>query len=224
MATKKKLGEVLVEAGIINDMQLSVALQIQKTWGGKLASTLVRMGFAREDELLSILSKQMGFPAVDFSTVKISPKTVRALPVRLAEKFNVFPVAIREAHGKKQLVLVMSDPTNIEVIGEIEFQTGYSVYPAVSTESAITHAVDYYYHNNKQGSGNVRPTSVKLSEVTKEDEMVIIEREDAVYDSSIPFDNLKADEVLRLLVKILMKKGVITKADITTELRKKKLG
>jgi type IV pilus assembly protein PilB len=221
MAVKKKLGEVLIDGGLITDNQLSVALQSQNTWGGKLGSTLVRMGFAKEEEILAVLSKQLGFPAVDFNKVKLSPKAVRTVPLRLAEKYNVIPVAMREGHGKKQIVLVMSDPTNLDVISEIEFQTGYSVHPAVATESAIARAIDFYYKSGSAIAAGQVPDKVEASDVHHEEEMILVEREGGLYDKA-SFEDLPPDEMLRVLLRILERKGYITKAELTAEVRRKK--
>jgi type IV pilus assembly protein PilB len=221
MAVKKKLGEVLIDGGLITENQLSVALQSQSTWGGKLGSTLVRMGFAKEEEILAVLSKQLGFPAVDFNKVKLSPKAVRTVPLRLAEKYNVIPVAMRDTHGKKQIVLVMSDPTNLDIISEIEFQTGYSVHPAVATESAIARAIDFYYKSGSAIAAGQAPDKVEASAVSHEEEMVLVEREGGLYDKAA-FEDLPTDEMLKIVLRVLDRKGIVTRADLTVELRKLK--
>ncbi len=222
MAVKKKLGEVLVEGGLITENQLSIALQSQSTWGGKLGSTIVRMGFAKEEDILSILSRQLGFPAVDFNKVKLSLKAVKTVPLRLAEKYNVIPVAVRESNGKKQIVLVMSDPMNLDVISEIEFQTGYSVHPAVATESAIAKAIDFYYKSSSTIAAGMFPEKVSMTPMSRqEEEMVVLEREGGLYDKGT-FEDLSADEKIIILTRILERKGVVSRGELTAEMRKKK--
>ncbi len=221
MAKKKRLGEVMINAGMLNETQLSAALQSQKTWGGKLGSTLVRMGFAREEDILKTLSSQLLLPAVDFNKVKISPRSVRALPLRIAEKYNVMPVAVREdGIKKKQLILGMSDPTNLDNISEIEFQTGFRVKPAVATDSSISRAIDYYYRKSDfAGSGDTsRPSTVGLAELGDEETMELIV--DHRVGEKVKLESLNAATLLKVLVKALIRKGVISKSDLTSELNR----
>ena len=220
-ANKKRIGEVLVGAGLINDTQLSAALQSQNTWGGKLCSTLVRMGFVREEDILRVLADQLMLPAVDFNRVKISSRAISVLPIKIAEKYNVMPVAMREDQGKKQLVLAMSDPTNLSTISEIEFQTGCRVRPAVATDSAIVRAIDYYYRS--EGIPGAREASVGLSNLDSDEEMVVVARERTLDQTNQPLETLNASTLLKLLVRLLVRKGVITRAELANELRRRKV-
>jgi len=221
MAVKKRLGDVLIEAGLINDTQLSAALQSQRTWGGKLGSTLVRMGFAREEDILRILSKQLALPAVDFKKVNISPKSISTLPLRLAEKYNIIPVAVREEQGKKEMVLVMSDPTNLDTISEIEFQTGYRVRPAVATDSAISRAIGFYYKSDSSVAAGFIPSTVGLATVDDSEPMELVNQE-RLGETESAIDNLNTGDLLRMLLRALVRKGVISRADLVAEMRKKK--
>ncbi len=232
MAKRKRVGEVLMDAGLINETQLSAALQSQRTWGGKLGSTLVRMGFAREEDILRALSSQLLLPAVDFNKVKVSPRAVAAVPLRITEKYHVMPVALREDQGRKELVLVMSDPTNLESISEIEFQTGYRVRPAVATDSAILRAIDFYYRSQ----GTISPPEfsapsgpVGVSRLDESETMELVSEDrgaprmpQAVDAASL--ESLGTAGLVKLLLKLLIKKNIITKADLTEELIKLKSG
>lgn len=226
MVKKKRVGEVLVDAGLINETQLSAALQSQRTWGGKLGSTLVRMGFAREEDILRALSSQLLLPAVDFNKVKVSSKAIAAVPLRVAEKYNVVPVALREEQGKKELVLVMSDPTNLDSITEIEFQTGYRIRPAVATDSAITRAIDFYYRSNGQISIPEPPKPINVASGAAPEKLQLVtddrlQRTDGEIDI-ISLDSLNAAALLKLLIRVLIKKGVIAKSDLFAELQRRK--
>jgi len=224
MAKRKRLGEVLIDAGLINDTQLSAALQSQRTWGGKLGSTLVRMGFAKEEDILKALSSQLLLPAVDFNKVKVSQRAIHSVPLRIAEKYHVIPVAVRDEQGKRELVMVMSDPTNLDSISEIEFQTGCRVRPAVATDSAISRAIDFYYRAN--GAVNAEPIppggSVGLASVSESERMELVEESRSTSGEGITLESLNAGALLKLLVRVLIRKGIITKADLTQELHRRK--
>ncbi len=217
---RKRLGEILVDAGLINETQLSAALNSQRTWGGKLGSTLVRMGFANEEDILRCLSAQLRLPPVDFRKVRVSPRALAAVPLRIAEKYHVMPVAVKEELGKKSVILAMADPTNLDAISEIQFQTGVNVRPVVATESAITRAIDYYYR--KRGpSPAATPDRVEPVGVAPEEEdegMVILERGEEKRIS--PLDGMDALELVQVLIRALERKGVITRSDLEEALRK----
>lgn len=208
---RKRLGEILMGAGLINETQLRTALSSQKTWGGRVGSTLVRLGFVKEEDLLRCLSAQLRLPSVDFSKIKISPRTLRLIPLRVADKYNVIPVALKEEMGKKSVILAMSDPTNSYSISEIQFQTGLAIRPVVAAESAISRAIDEYYRKQK----SPEPRGFQNSEIsrrTASDEMIILHKGDERAVGTL--DGLDAGGLVRLLIRVLEEKGVITAAEL----------
>lgn len=215
---KKRLGEILTDAGLINATQLASALNSQKTWGGKLGSTLVRMGFVREEDLLRCLSAQLRLPSVDFAKVRIAPKALQAIPHRIAEKYNVIPVALKEEMGKKTIILAMSDPTNLDTISEIQFQTGVNIRPVVATESAISRAVDQHYLHQKVKEQYGYEKRVDLSRVSDAEEMIIVHRGEEKRVSSL--EGLDAQDLVRALVRVLLDKGVIERKDLEDAVRR----
>lgn len=213
MDKRKRLGEILIDAKLISETQLAAALHSQRTWGGKLGSTLVRMGFAKEEEILKCLSAQLKLPSVDFRKINISPKALNCVSNKIAEKYNVIPVALREDGGKKTIVLAMSDPTNLDVISEIEFQAGVNVRPAVAAESSITKEIEKCYRNRKMKEEYGFEKHVNLSAMDDADEMIIVSRGAEV---RVPATTETTDPmpILKALVRVLEKKGVITRAEI----------
>lgn len=224
MTKKKKVGEVLLDAGLINETQLSAALQSQRTWGGKLGSTLVRMGFVREEDILRALSSQLLLPAVDFTKVKVSPRALHAVPLRIAEKYHVMPVAVRDEQGKKELVLVMSDPTNLESVTEIEFQTGYRVRAAVATDSAIVRAIDFYYRSEGSVAARAAGNGSSGEDESQKLQLVTDDRVPRTEHGTemITIDSLNTSALLKLLIRVMIKKGLISKADLAVELQRRK--
>ncbi|MBI5442131.1 MAG: general secretion pathway protein GspE [Deltaproteobacteria bacterium] len=218
MTRKRRLGEILLAAGLVTESQLTAALHSQKTWGGKLGSTLVRMGFVREEDLLACLSTQLRLPSVNLGAVKIAPRAIQALPHRIAEKYNVIPVALKEELGKKTIILAMSDPTNLDAISEIQFQTGVSIRPVVAAESSITRAIDEYYLRKGPKLQYGYEKTVDLAKIAAADEMVLVDRGDEKTLS--PLDGLDASKVLRLLIRVLEEKGVISARDLEEALKR----
>lgn len=142
METKrKKLGEILIEEKVIDEMQLKAALGHQQQWGGKLGTTLIEMSFVTERALADVLEKQLGLRMIDLSTLDVPESALKKLPSSVAKKHNVLPIDIR-GHI---LTLAMSDPTDLNVIDEIQFTTGVTIRPALALESQIRKAIRRYY-------------------------------------------------------------------------------
>jgi len=220
MHRKRRLGEILIEAGLISETQLHAALHSQKTWGGKLGSTLVRMGFVQEEDLLRCLSAQLRLPSVDFSKVNVSPRALQMVPQRIAEKYNVIPVALKEEMGKKSVILAMSDPTNLEAIGEIQFQTGVGIRPVVATESAISRAIDQCYIRRRPPDAYGHEKVVEVADLTESEPMVILEKGDEKRVVSV--DSLDAMDLVKLLLRVLERKGIIDRGDLEEALRSRR--
>src|SRR5689334_9653738 len=110
--SKKRLGQILVEAGVISEAQLQSVLAQQKRWGGRLGQTLIEMGLVKEKQLVQALSTQLGIPSVDLDKHPISPDVNRWLKAELAEKYAVFPLGC-DRRGRV-LHLATTEPTNYE--------------------------------------------------------------------------------------------------------------
>jgi type IV pilus assembly protein PilB len=142
-----RLGELLLKRNYITPDQLKKALEEQKLKGGRLESNLVKLGFIKEDELLSFLSAQYRVPSVKISKMEINPNVIKLVPSSTSKKYFIIPI---NRVGPK-LTLAMSDPSNIVVIDEIKFMTGFNVEPVVASETEIIDAIKKYYG----GGGNV---------------------------------------------------------------------
>ena len=142
---RKRLGEILVEEGLIDVYQLQSALAHQKQWGGKLGQILVKLGFLTEEELLGFLSHYFKIPYVNLRKVLIPPSIIKLVPEEVARKYNVLPLAVKEEIGRKNLYLAMADPTNVVAIDELEFALGMPIRPILASDNMIAEAIEYYY-------------------------------------------------------------------------------
>jgi type IV pilus assembly protein PilB len=149
----ERLGELLVKRNVLTSDQLRRAVEDQKLKGGRLESALVRLGFLKEDDLLSFLSAQYRVPCVKISKIEISPNVIKLVPASKAKNHFVIPI---QRVGPK-LTLAMTDPSNIVVIDEIKFMTGFNVEPVVASETEIVDALKKYYGGggNLAGKGKV---------------------------------------------------------------------
>lgn len=143
MANKpKRIGEQLLEAGLINQSQLLKALERQKSWGGRLGSNLVLIGAIKEHDLMRFMAIKTGVREMNITDLEIAPDVVRKLPQKVVEKFHCLPVYIKD---KKTLVLALADPTDLEAIDQVSFITGMNVEPVVASYSSILQAIHKYY-------------------------------------------------------------------------------
>src|SRR5580700_7707897 len=115
-----RLGELLLRDKRITPTQLQEALNHQRSNGGRLGSSLVKLGFLREEDISQILSRQYGVPAIDLNEFELDQAVVRLIPPETAIKYQVLPVA----RSATTLTLAMIDPTNVFAMDDIKFRTG----------------------------------------------------------------------------------------------------
>jgi len=109
---KTKLGETLVNAGVISEEHLFEALQDQKTYGGRLASILLEKCYITEQEYFEALTGQLGITAVDISSGTIPESVIKMVPYELADKHAVFPYGVKKTAAGRKVVLAMADPSD----------------------------------------------------------------------------------------------------------------
>ncbi len=145
MTKNLKLGEILKQAGIIDDFQLNSALSYQRHWGGRFGESLIKLGYLTEDKLQDFLARQFDLPQIDLFGRKIPEEVLAYIPQEKAREFLVLPVERREISGSIHLVVAMTDPTNLMVTDSLQFMTGCRIKPALASEEAITSAIEKYY-------------------------------------------------------------------------------
>jgi len=141
-----KIGQLLVNNAIITEEQLFNALELQKKEGGRIGSTLIKLGFISDEGLVQFLSKQYGVPVVVLSAEEIDPSIVKFIPYDVANKYQIFPVSKNGA----SLTLAMADPSNVFAIDDIKFMTGYNVKPVVASESSIKEMLSRFYEQQSE--------------------------------------------------------------------------
>ena len=194
----ERLGELLAKRNYITADQLKKALEEQKLKGGRLESNLIRLGYVKEDELLSFLSAQYRVPAVKLSRMEINPNVVKLIPSSTSKKYFIIPIT---RVGPK-LTLAMADPSNIVVIDEIKFMTGFNVEAVVASETEIIDAIKKYYGGGGsvagKGSMSFQASDYSMeeeksltsdNEFTLEDDVVNVDDFDALVHGAV--DNVE---------------------------------
>lgn len=138
---RKRLGELLIETGLLTPEQLSEALAVQKKTKDRLGKVLISMGYITEEEVIEVLEFQLGVPHTDLSAVDVPREVASLIPVTLAERYQVVP--IKQA-GKK-ITLAMVDPTNIFAIDDVRLASGYHVDVVIATERDVKRIINQSY-------------------------------------------------------------------------------
>lgn len=138
----KRLGEMLVDAGIISPAQLQDALRHQRFAGGRMGTNLVALGFVSEEVLMDFLAHQTGVPRADLRAVNVDPVALKRVPRRLAEQLTILPLTFKEP---KTLVLAMADPSDLNAIDSARFASGLTIEPVVASHSALRTAIAEQY-------------------------------------------------------------------------------
>ena len=131
----KRLGDMLLELGLITEGQLKEALDYQAKEKERLGTTLVK--------LIDALRMQLGIDYIDLTRVDISPELSRFVPKNLAKKMTIVPVRI----SKDQLYLAMADPLNFMAIEEAQHTSKKRIVPMIASEPAVKRAINTLYGN-----------------------------------------------------------------------------
>jgi hypothetical protein len=137
-----RIGDLLVKAGVITDLQLKAALAEQSQWGGKLGDILVRMEFITEEVLVRALSKQTGIARADLSG-DADKEAIAQVSAETAEEFNLVPLEVKDEG--RTLVVAMSDPGNVMVTDHLRSLTGCRIEAQLAGASAIRGAIARWY-------------------------------------------------------------------------------
>lgn len=144
---RTRIGECLVQAGLISSRQLRKALAERKRTGERLGIVLVRMTLATEEQIAKTLAVQLGFPYVSLADDLPEPSAVALVPKSIALKRVCIGVAVK----KKVLTVAMDDPLSFSVIHDLEERTGFHIKQVVSTRSEILDAIHNSYPDEAAG-------------------------------------------------------------------------
>src|SRR5437762_2433098 len=136
-----KLGELLLKENMVTPQQLQEALAHQKMNGGKLGKAFVSLGYVRDEEITSLLSRQYGVPSINLDHFEVDPAIIKIIPSETSRKYQILPLSRSGA----TLTIAMADPTNVFAMDDIKFMTGYNVEPVVASEASLRRAIDKHY-------------------------------------------------------------------------------
>lgn len=144
--TRKRLGDMLVEANVITNDQLMEALAKQKESGRRLGEILVDMKFTDETEIAEAMAQQMKIPVAKIREAKLAPEVIALLPEDMVRKHNVIPFELDE-NNANILRVAMADPLDIIAVDDLSIITNMQIDVMAATPSDISYAIEKYYGN-----------------------------------------------------------------------------
>lgn len=145
---RPRLGELLVRDGCITAAQLELALREQSSWGGRLGQNLADAGLIDERILATAIARQLQLQVVDLEETPPAADALRLLPVGLAERYGVVPLAVARERGRIRVACV--DPTSLEATREIRRATALVPEVCVATASGIDRAIRRHYYGEDE--------------------------------------------------------------------------
>ncbi len=138
---RKKLGEILIRAGLINQEMLDTAIAEQKTKKKKLGQILIDMGVTDDELIAKALASQLKIPFLRLSEIQIPKEIITLVPQDMAESYLLIPVKVIE----KQLVVAMSDPLDFHTLDDLRFITQMNIFVTIAPQGDIIGAINKFY-------------------------------------------------------------------------------
>ena len=209
-SAKKSFGNLLVDAGMINQEQLDEALAEQKGSGKKIGQVLMEKGFISKQDIEQVLEFQLGIPYVNLERIEVDIEAVQKIPENLAKRHKL--IAYKIDHDNK-LVVAMSDPLNIVALDDIKICSGLDIVPNIAPQEDIIKAITKFY------------SSQKLDKVVKEYKKAIEAEAKEIHDTSKEIhDTGIADSPIVKLVDNILEQAIGRRAsDIHIEAQEKYL-
>ena len=180
---KKQLGQILIDAGKINNEQLEEALAYKQDRGIYLGKAIIELGLVTEKEMVQTLGDQLKLPYLDLLNYEIQTEALEKIDETTALKQKIMPLFMID----NTLTVAIADPLNIDVIDDLMDKTGMEVNLILATESDIEQAIDLYYSAARYISNTGGRTDKSARIISKEigEETEIIEAVNLLFNEAI---------------------------------------
>ncbi len=196
----KRIGDALIDAGVITNAQLQEALAYVKKRGIRLGEALIEMGLIGENDLLHCLSDQLGIPSIPDEDLVVDPSVIHEVPYVMAKKHNLIPLGVQNG----RLVIATFDPLNINIIDDIENRARRPVTLVLASSRRIAEAIEQYY----SGAENIAQTLKQVQDM--EDESLLARLDDEAL-------NVQDTPVVKFVNQILQKAVKENASDVHIE-------
>jgi type II secretion system protein E len=135
------IGQMLVDAGVVSPAQLDAGLKEQEKSGDFICATLVKMGFAPEEKIFTVLSRQLAIPYIRLKNKDIDPALIQKVPAKFASHYKIMPIESRD----NSLIVAMSDPLDVRTLDDISLFLEVEAKSVLASEDEIKEAIRKYY-------------------------------------------------------------------------------
>ncbi|AQR96898.1 GspE/PulE family protein [Clostridium saccharoperbutylacetonicum] len=166
MATeKRRLGNILVNAGKITGYQLQEALKSQKALGKKLGEILVDTKIITEEDIIEAIEQQTGIKKVDLNIINFDRKAITLIPENLCEKYILIPFGF----DNNKIKVALADPLNIFAIDDVAISTGFEIESFIARTADIKKFIGIYYSSQQVNNAalQLEKESIKLNRNSK---------------------------------------------------------
>jgi len=177
---RKRLGDILIEAGKINDQQLKQGLELQKEKGIPLGKAIVQLGFITQQEIIVALGDQLGIPYVSLTSYQIDTSTLALIQEPYARENRLIPL-FKIANA---LTVAMVDPLDVFTIDDLSNKTDMEIETAICSEEELNQVLDQYYGSTSSVDEVVQIIQDQDS-VAMEDELDEISIKDGVDEAPV---------------------------------------
>ena len=189
----KPLGEILIDLGYVEQEDIEIALNRQRSGGGRLEDTLVQSGKISPDMLARSLAMQLGYDFIDGESAQIDPFVVTLIPETTVRRYTIMPIRL-EGDSSNILVVAMKDPRHIFALDDLKLLTGKEIQPAVATEETLNLLINRFY---KSGAN--------IDELARE----LVEEVGGSVEEEIVVDDSLDDNVLVKVVNNIIREAII---------------
>ncbi len=155
-----KMGELLINSGMVTQEQMEFALKVQRETKQKLGEILVKESILTERQILEVLEFQLGYPVVNLFEAQIDPPILKLVPESVARKYVLIPID----RSKDKLKIAMNDPLNYDAIEEVRMATGLTVLPFIASKQEIEQAISKYYGFRESVDALIGQTGIEINE------------------------------------------------------------
>lgn len=188
------LAEALLRANLMSPAQMKTAVEFQKSLGGDLRNIVVKLGYVKESDLVSIVAQEEGVGvSTEITEDVIDFEALKQLPRALLEKHQVVPL---RSDGSS-IVLAMADPNDLRAIEEIQFLVNRAVEPAVASKASIRRTLNQLHDLVKRhNEGRTAKTSINPDRMKAIREMPLERLVRAYVITQIEAGRLSVDDLI----------------------------
>ena len=191
---------MLVESNLITQEQLKMAMDFQKSVGGKLGAIIAKLGFIEDQTLTNFIARQQGIPVVNLDELVVPEALVKRIPRKLIEKHHVVPVRFHDG----VLTVATSDPFDYEAMEEIQLAVDQRVEMRLAPRTQILRTIQHIFYREDP----VAPVKEKSKDQLLKE-----------LDGDRGGDKVSREAAQEALIPLLVAKGIITQEELNRKAR-----